>query len=80
MYHIMKYVLYIISVFFLITACKREKIEVNPSQEEEKKEIISEDSLIAADRIFYRDSLKFVNIYLIYISHILHLIVFFYNI
>ena len=39
MYHIMKYVLYIISVFFLITACKREKIEVNPSQEEEKKEI-----------------------------------------
>ena len=63
MYHIMKYVLYIISVFFLITACKREKTEVNPSQEEEKKEIISEDSLIAADRIFYRDSLKFVNIY-----------------
>ena len=59
----MKYVLYIISVFFLITACKREKTEVNPSQEEEKKEIISEDSLIAADRIFYRDSLKFVNIY-----------------
>ena len=47
----MKYVLYIISVFFLITACKRKKIEVNPSQEEEKKEIISEDSLIAADRI-----------------------------
>ena len=33
----MKYVLYIISVFFLITAYKREKIEVNPSQEEEKK-------------------------------------------
>lgn len=65
MYHIMKYVLYIISVFFLITACKREKIEVNPSQEEEKKEIISEDSLIAADRIFYRDSLKFVNIYIL---------------
>ena len=35
----MKYVLYIISVFFLITACKMEKIEVNPSQEEEKKEL-----------------------------------------
>ena len=39
MYHIMKYVLYIISVFFLITAYKMEKIEVNPSQEEEKKEL-----------------------------------------
>ena len=35
----MKYVLYIISVFFLITAYKMEKIEVNPSQEEEKKEL-----------------------------------------